>query len=118
MTKEPRKEPDRWKRRLPVLVAAGLVAAALLISLFRDMGVVGTLRLRNTERQLQSEVEALRRENARLKREVDDLRSNPVVIEEEARKLGLIQEREKVIVVPRKQDAPARPSAAPGAVRP
>jgi cell division protein FtsB len=116
--KEARIPADRWKRRLPVLVAVGLVAAALLISLFRDMGVIGTLRLRGTEEQLRSEVESLRRENARLKREVDDLRSNPAVIEEEARKLGLIQEMEKVIVVPRKQDAPARPPAAPGKVRP
>lgn len=116
--KEEWKNPDRWKRRLPVLVAVGLVAAALLISLFRDMGLIGTLRLRDTERQLRSEVEALRRENSRLKREVDDLRSNPTVIEEEARKLGLIQEKEKVIVVPRKQDAPARPPANPGTVRP
>jgi cell division protein FtsB len=116
--KDARTNPDRWKRRLPVLVAVGLVAAALLISLFRDMGVIGTLHLRGTEEQLRSEVETLRRENARLKREVDDLRSNPTVIEEEARKLGLIQEREKVIVVPQKQDAPARPPATPGKVRP
>ena len=116
--KEDRINPDRWKRRLPLLVAAGLVAAALLISLFRDMGVIGSLRLRSTEEQLRSEVEALRRENALLKREVDDLRSNPAVIEEEARKLGLIQEREKVIVVPQKQDAPARSPAKPGKVRP
>jgi len=117
MTEAP-KDPERWKRRLPMLLVAGLVAAGLLISLFRDMGIVGTLRLRSTERQLQSEVEKLRQENARLKRDMDDLRSNPAVIEEEARKLGLIKDKEKVIVVPRRQDAPAQPSAKPGAGRP
>jgi cell division protein FtsB len=116
--KETRKETERWKRRLPVFLVAGLICAGLFISLFRDMGIVGTWRLRSTERQLQSEVENLRQENARLKREVDDLRSNPAVIEEEARKLGLIKEREKVIVVPRRQDAPAQPSAKPGTRRP
>lgn len=104
------KNPERWKKRLPLLVVAGLVAAGLFISLFRDMGIVGTWRLRSKEVQLQAEVEALRQENARLKREVDDLRSNPAVIEEEARKLGLIKDSEKVIVVPRRQDAPAQPS--------
>ncbi|HEX9190785.1 MAG TPA: septum formation initiator family protein [Candidatus Deferrimicrobiaceae bacterium] len=115
---ETRKNPERWKRRLPILIVAGLVAAGLLISLFRDMGVVGTWRLRGKERQLQSELEELRQENARLKREVDDLRSNPAAIEEEARKLGLIKDREKVIVVPRRQDAPAQPSAKSGKGRP
>jgi len=111
-------DPARWKRRLPVLIVAGLVAAGLLISLFRDMGFVDTWRLRSKERQLLSEVEKLRQENARLKQEMDDLRSNPAVIEEEARKLGLIKDREKVIVVPRRQDAPAQPSAKSGTARP
>ena len=115
---ETRKDLERRKRRIPMLIVAALVAAGLLISLFRDMGIVGTWRLRGTERQLQSEVERLRQENARLKREVDDLRSNPAVIEQEARKLGLIKDREKVIVVPRRQDAPAQPSAKPGTARP
>ena len=118
MTPVARKGPDRRKSRLPAYIAAALVAAGLIISLFRDMGVVGTWRLRSTERQLQSEVETLRQENARLKREVDALRSNPAFIEEEARKLGLIKEREKVIVVPRRQDAPAQPSTKSGPVRP
>src|SRR5512139_2093111 len=111
---ERRKDPGRWRRRLPLLLALGLVSVGLIISLFRDMGVVGTWRLQSTERQLRAEVEKLREENDRLKREVDGLRSNPAIIEEEARKLGLIKEREKVIVVPRRQDAPAQPSAKPG----
>jgi cell division protein FtsB len=115
---ENRKDPEGRKRRLPFLIVAGLVAAGLLISLFREMGIVDTMRLRGKERQLQSEVEKLRQENARLKREVDDLRSNPAVIEEEARKLGLIKDREKVIVVPRRQDAPAQPSKKSGTGRP
>jgi len=115
---ETRKDTERWKRRLPILLAAGLVAAGLLISLFRDMGLVDTWRLRSKERQLMSEVEQLREENSRLKREMDDLRSNPAVIEEEARKLGLIKDREKVIVVPRRQDAPAQPSSKSGTGRP
>jgi len=115
---EASKDPERWKRRLPLFLVAGLVGAGIFISLFRDMGIVGTWRLRSTEQQLRSEVERLRQENARLKREVDDLRSNPAVIEEEARKLGLVKEKEKVIVVPRRQDAPAQPPAKSGTGHP
>ncbi len=83
----------------------------MFISLFRDMGVVDSWRLRKTERQLRGEVEKLRQENALLKRTVEDLRGNPAVIEQEARRLGLIKEGENVIVVPQRQDA--RPQASP-----
>jgi cell division protein FtsB len=107
----PLRDPNRKKRRLPLLIAAALVVAALFISLFRDMGVVDHWRLRRTERQLRGEVEKLRQENALLKRTVEDLRGNPAVIEQEARRLGLIKEDENVIVVPPRQDA--RPQAPP-----
>jgi cell division protein FtsB len=107
----PLRDPNRKKRRLPLLIAGALVIAAVFISLFRDMGIVDSWRLRNTERQLRSEVEKLRQENALLKRTVEDLRGNPAVIEQEARRLGLIKEGEDVIVVPKRQDA--RPQAPP-----
>ena len=111
----PLRDPNRKKRRLPLLIAAALVIAAVFISLFRDMGVVDSWRLRKTERQLRGEVEKLRQENALLKRAVEDLRGNPAVIEQEARRLGLIKEGENVIVVPQRQEArpqaPAKPAA-------
>ncbi|MBP2686966.1 MAG: hypothetical protein H6Q81_1871 [Deltaproteobacteria bacterium] len=114
----PLKDPNRNKRRLPLFIAAALVIAAVFISLFRDMGIVDSWRLHNTERQLRGEVEKLRQENALLKRTVEDLRGNPAVIEQEARRLGLIKEGENVIVVPQRQDP--RPQAPPktGANRP
>ena len=107
----PLRDPNRKKRRLPLLIAAALVIAAVFISLFRDMGVVDSWKLHKTERQLRGEVEKLRQENALLKRTVEDLRGNPAVIEQEARRLGLIKEGENVIVVPQRQDA--RPQAPP-----
>jgi len=103
-------DPGRWKRRLPLLLVVALVVAAVFISLFRDMGVVGLWKLRSTERQLRSEVERLRRENAELKAQVEGLRSNPAVIEDEARRIGLIKEKEKVIVVPPGPDGPQAPA--------
>jgi cell division protein FtsB len=114
----PLRDPNRKKRRLPLLIAVFLVIAAVFISLFRDMGVVDSWRLRNTERQLRSEVEKLRQENALLKRTVEDLRGNPAVIEQEARRLGLIKEGENVIVVPQRQDARPQPPPKPAPPRP
>src|SRR3990172_11641050 len=113
----PLRDPNR-KRRLPLYIAAALVVTAVFISLFRDMGIVDSWRLRNTERQLRGEVEKLRQENALLKRTVEDLRGNPAVIEQEARRLGLIKEGENVIVVPQRQDPRPQPPPNPGAKRP
>jgi len=107
----PLRDPNRKKRRLPLFIAAALVIAAVFISLFRDMGIVDNWRLHSTERQLRGEVERLRQENAQLKRTVEDLRGNPAVIEQEARRLGLIKEGENVIVVPQRQET--RPQAPP-----
>ncbi|OGP20701.1 MAG: hypothetical protein A2Z26_07790 [Deltaproteobacteria bacterium RBG_16_66_15] len=114
----PLRDPNRKKRRIPLLIAAGLVVAAVFISLFRDMGIVDSWKLRRTERQLRSEVDQLRRENALLKQTVEDLRGNPAVIEQEARRLGLIKEGENVIVVPPRMDARPQPAQRPGANRP
>jgi cell division protein FtsB len=114
----PLRDPNRKKRRLPLLIAATLVIAVVFISLFRDMGVVDIWRLRKTERQLRVEVDKLRQENALLKRTVEDLRGNPSVIEQEARRLGLIKEGENVIVVPSREDSRPQPPPKPGAKRP
>jgi len=114
----PLRDPGRKKRRLPLYIAAALVMAAVFISLFRDMGVVDSWRLRNTERQLRGEVEKLRQENALLKRTVEDLRGNSAVIEQEARRLGLIKEGENVIVVPQPQEPRPQAPPKPGPNRP
>jgi cell division protein FtsB len=114
----PLRDPNRKKRRLPLLIAAALVIAAVFISLFRDMGVVDSWKLHKTERQLRGEVEKLRQENALLKRTVEDLRGNPAVIEQEARRLGLIKEGENVIVVPQRQEARPQAPPKPGTPRP
>jgi len=114
----PPRDPNRNKRRLPLFIAAALVIVAVFISLFRDMGVVDSWRLRKTERQLRSEVEKLRQENALLKRAVEDLRGNPAVIEQEARRLGLIKKGENVIVVPPRPEARPQAPPKPGAPRP
>jgi cell division protein FtsB len=105
--------------KLPLLVAGGIAVFLLLFSLFREMGVVGTWKLYRTHRQVLEENEKLRDENRRLHEEVVKLRTNPSYIEEIARgELGLIGEKENVIVLDRKKEAPASPPAKKGKGRP
>jgi cell division protein FtsB len=110
---------SRWKPRLPLLIAGGIAVMILVFSLFSEMGVVGTLKLHRTHKQVLEENARLRDENRKLHEEVERLRTNPSYIEEIARKeLGLIGEKENVIVLDRKKDAPALPPARKGSGRP
>ena len=110
---------SRWKPRLPYLIAGGIAVLLLLFSLFREMGVVGTWKLYKTHKQVVEENTKLREENRRLQQEVEKLRTNASYIEEIARKeLGLIGEKENVIVLDRKKDAPPSPPPKKGTGRP
>lgn len=113
------REPSRWKSRLPFLVAGAIGILLLLFTLFREMGIVGTWKLYRTHRQIQAENEKLREENRRLQQEVEKLKTNASYIEEIARKeLGLVRDKENVIVLDRKKDSPDAASAGKGAARP
>jgi cell division protein FtsB len=109
----------RLRRRLPLLIAGAVALVLLLFSLFREMGVVGTWKLYRTREQVMEENVRLRDENRRLQKEVENLKTNPSYIEEIARKeLGLIGEKENVIVLDRKKDPPAVPPQGKGPGRP
>jgi len=98
----------RWKSRLPVLIVGGLFVVLLLFSLLREMGLIGTWKLYTTHKQVVEENARLREENRRLQEEVEKLRTNPAYIEDIARKeLGLIGEKENVIVLDRKKETPS-----------
>jgi len=99
----------RVKNHLPALIVGILAAAALLFSVFGEVGILSTWRMGRNQKQLVEEIARLREDNARLRLEVDKLRTNPAYIEEIARKeLGLIGKKENVIVLERKQDDPPR----------
>ena len=99
----------RVKNHLPALIVGIIAAAALLFSVFSEVGILSTWRMGRNQRQLAEENARLREDNARLRAEVDKLRTNPAYIEEIARKeLGLIGKKENVIVLERKQDDPPR----------
>ncbi|NJD62268.1 MAG: septum formation initiator family protein [Deltaproteobacteria bacterium] len=109
----------RLRRRLPLLIAGAVALGLLLFSLFREMGIVGTWKLYQTQKQTLEENARLRDENRRLRKEVENLKTNPSYIEDIARKeLGLIGEKENVIVLDPKKDAAAVPPQRKGPGRP
>ena len=106
---DPEKE-RRWHARGPFLVAAGIALLALLFSVFREMGMIETWKLGKTRDQILGENSRLREENARLRKEVERLKTSPEYIEEIARKeLGLIRQKENVIVLDRAGANPPDP---------
>lgn len=107
-----RDDRESRRRSWPALAVGAAAALALLYAVFGDVGIVATWNMRRTEKALMEENAKLREENGRLRDEVARLRSNPAYIEEIARReLGLIGEKEDVIVLDRKKDA-APPGAA------
>lgn len=98
-------------KRFPLLFAAVILCAAILYSIFGEVGIVNTLKIRATQKQLERENERLRLEIAELRKEVKDLRSNPSAIEKIAREMGLIGRKENVIVLDRNRNAHAPPPA-------
>lgn len=88
--------PDAWLRGLPLaLLTVSLIAVPVLV-----LEPEGMPRMRALDKDLK-EVEAenaeLRRDVARLRAEVKDLRENPVAVERIAREqLGLVRKSEVV----------------------
>ncbi|HBO70104.1 MAG TPA: hypothetical protein DD658_08255 [Deltaproteobacteria bacterium] len=107
---EPRERKAWIRRRLPVLLAAGILGIGILYTLFGEVGVLNSYKIYRTQKQLEEENARLREEIADLRKKVEDLRSNPSVIEDIARKdLGLIRKKENVIVLERNKDADPHP---------
>jgi cell division protein FtsB len=86
-----------WTKRLLValVIAAGLLFLWSLI--VGEMGVVKYYRMSAHARSLRSEIDHLKKDNARLSQEVSALRSDPAYIERVARdKIGLARPGEVV----------------------
>lgn len=104
-------QESRSGKKIPLLLAAVILGAAVLYSIFGEIGIVNTYKIHNTQIQLEEENERLRQEIAMLHQQVEDLRSNPSAIEEIARKeLGLIGKKENVIVLERNKNADLPPT--------
>jgi cell division protein FtsB len=104
-------EPMRRKRVQPAPFAvvrrrtihALLVFATIVLvvdALVGDKGLVETLKARKQYQEVAASLDALRRENSRLREQVRRLNEDPTAIEAVARKeLGLIRPGELLVVV-------------------
>lgn len=94
-----------------MLLAAVILGATILYSIFGEVGILNTYKIHETQKQLREENDRLRKEIAELRGQVEALRSNPSTIEEIARKeLGLIGKKENVIVLERNRNADIPPT--------
>lgn len=106
-----------WQRRmLTGLQVAGIGACVwLLVALcFGEMGLPRYLEMRHHATQLQSELSALRGENASLRTDIGRLQRDPAKIEQLAReRLGFVRKGETVYQLSsdpfKKEEHPAKP---------
>jgi cell division protein FtsB len=76
--------------RQTLLIFCGLTMVLLGYTAFREFGILQTWRLNRAHVKIESDNQRLREENALMKREVEDLKTNRSRIEMEARKLGFV----------------------------
>jgi cell division protein FtsB len=95
----PRPAGSRWRRGVTLLL--GFVIIVLGVdALVGEKGLTENLRARRASRELQSDVERLRIENAALREHVRRLREDPSAIESVAREeLGLIRPGEVLVIL-------------------
>jgi cell division protein FtsB len=93
------KKPGDWKQKAAVGAFVFLLFVLLLTSFFGKKGLLEIYRARKTYSALLQNIETLKREKARLEKEVADLDRNPGAVDKEAReKLWLMKPDEKVII--------------------
>lgn len=93
--------------RRKILLGAIIILLFVLIlsTFFGKKGLLQIREARRLQRELQAEMVRLKLEKERLEKEVKELRHDPLMVEEEARKkLWLIKPEEKVLVLPRSKD--------------
>ena len=100
MRDEPLRSDPGARMRVWVLGTVIALVALGVGSVFGDRGILSMLGEREKVEALQTELDALRAENARLSAEITDLRTNPRAIERLAREeLGLARADETVFLI-------------------
>lgn len=106
----------RQSRRFAYLLVVFVVSLLLVDALVGDKGLLETLRVKRRYYALQTEIDRLKRENARLAEEARRLRNDPAAIESVARgELGLIRPGERVFIIKDKPVGKPSPPRTPSA---
>jgi len=114
-------ERDAWegpdgggRRRRLLLLAGGLLLGLLLVSLSGDGSLIRIYGLSRQRADLLQNIERLKEENARLRREVEAFRQDEMRLEEIARrKLGLVRPGEVVYRFAAPAESPAAAADSP-----
>jgi len=103
------------RRRRRLLLVGGLVLGLLLVSLSGDGSLIRLYRLTGQRADLLRDIEGLRAENARLRRELEALQQDERRVEEIARaKLGLVRRGEVVYRFAAPAQSPTGAADSPG----
>lgn len=92
------KQKRRW--RLYVIGAVVLSSYFTYSFLFDSMGFMKYLSMKRTQVQIAEELKALQEKNARLKKDIDAVKNDPVAVETLAReRLGMVRKDETVFFI-------------------
>ena len=88
----------RW--RLYVIGAIFLASYFTYSFIFDSMGFMKYLSMKRTQAQIADDIQALQEKNARLRKDIDAVKNDPVTVETLAReRLGMVRKDETVFLV-------------------
>ena len=92
------RQKRRW--RLSVIGGVLLMSYFTYSFLFDSMGFMKYLSMKRTQAQITEEIKALQEKNARLKKDIEAVKNDPVTVETLAReRLGMVRKDETVFFI-------------------
>ena len=84
------------KRRRTVFFTCGILIVGYLFLrlILSDSGLLKYLKLRSMKNDLRAETENIIRQNEEAKKRIEEIKKNPALLEEEARRQGLVRDGE------------------------
>lgn len=98
-------------RKRMFLIPAGVIIFILFFTVFGDRGLLRIYHLNKEKKEIQSNLEALKNENEKLKREIEALRTDRRYLESIARRdFGLVRQNEVIYQFPAQDKKEPLPS--------
>ena len=92
------RQKRRW--RLSVIGGAFLMSYFTYSFLFDSMGFMKYLSMKRTQVQITEEIKALQEKNARLRKDIEAVKTDPITVETLAReRLGMVRKDETVFFI-------------------